>query len=167
MATKRKQNLKAQIMAKQKKISEIDKTIYNIKEQFVDKRLSGKGTENDFLLQRQQTSPLFQKKSKLKDEQFDILKKKIKSKKNFVFKTTERRASYGTDVTADIFKVAKTGLVPVGQTKWNTGSMKGDTSEVLTALIKEKQLPEELGIVTSGYYNWSDAEKLGIKIQGI
>lgn len=122
---------------------------------------------------REKTRPLYDEYYGLKEKQIGQLKKRIKYKQRFYFKTIERpRRTYGgMNVTADIYKQTRNkGLVHLGQTKWQTASYRGEESEVLNEIVKIKKLPKAVLDISEspqgsgGYYMWSDFDKLGVKI---
>ena len=95
----------------------------------------------------------------------DSLKFKFPKLRRFYFSTESRRASYGTNVTATVYEQTDTGMKELGQTKWNTGSFKGEESTVLDFLKNKEIVPK--GMFPSGYYSWSEAEKYNIQIRGL
>jgi hypothetical protein len=124
----------------------------------------------DMIEGSKKSEPLYREYQELKQKELNLVKKKIKNK-NFYYKTSERKATYGWNVKAEVFKNTKTGIARVGETNWNTGSYKGEESEILDELVKQKLLPKEvLNISKSpsggkGYYN-SDLRDI-IKIRKI
>lgn len=129
-----------------------------------------------------QQTPEFQKKysrsfkrmTNLKQKQKELLKKRIRSKR-FYFKPIKTSTSIygGRHFKADIFQHTKKGLKNVGTAKWNTASYRGEESEVLNQLVRDKILPKEVLQISkgthsgSGYWNWPFKDEIGVDIKQI
>ncbi len=69
--------------------------------------------------------------------------------KTFIFSTHEKNARYGSlKVTAQVYRIKNNKPVYIGSTQWNTASFKGENSEVMNFLTREKEIPKK----NYGYY---------------
>jgi len=94
-------------------------------------------------------------------------------KKQFYFKTTEKPTKYGRSVEAQIFRSSKNKLKFLTSTKWQTGSYRGEESEVFNELARAKIIPKKTLKLSqnkwrgAGYYIPEHREKFGIYIEKI
>lgn len=91
--------------------------------------------------------------------------------KTFVFTITKRtvnRLYGGCKEVAKIYRIKNNKPVYIGETKWNTASYRGATSEVFNKLIQLKQIPQKYYKSSvcewrsAGYYAGEVTEKYDI-----
>lgn len=70
--------------------------------------------------------------------------------KTYIFTTEYKRASYCSKAICKIYRVKNNVPYYVGECTFNTGSCKGNVSEVFTTLIDLKEIPESWK--GNGYY---------------
>lgn len=73
-----------------------------------------------------------------------------------IYKTVQRRMG-GRNQTAYIYRMKKNVPIYVGEVKWCTAGYRGDTSEVMNALVK-------MGHIQKKYYGYSTTEQNDYRI---
>ena len=84
--------------------------------------------------------------------------------KTFIATITYKNASYCQNATVNIYRVKKNNPVYLGTTSFNTGSTKGNESEVFTWLANNGEISKKVYNECGGYYRWHEAEKTKIQI---
>lgn len=87
--------------------------------------------------------------------------------KSFVGIVTYKRAVFYRKCVINIYRVKKNNLIRLGAISFNTGSTKGDESEIYTFLVDHKYLPIKQFENANGYYRSQDAKENGFQITTI
>lgn len=95
-----------------------------------------------------------------------VKKNPRKPLRRFYYKITgERREGSGRRQKVAVMQMKRSGLVPVGETSWNTASTKGEQSEVMQFLKSKKLIPRNA--FPRGYYSWSEGQERNIHIEAV
>jgi hypothetical protein len=82
----------------------------------------------------------------------------------FLAVVTQRRAIYYRNADFAIYRIKDNRPVFLGETRINTGSMKGYDSEVLTWLFHNEHVSEKHYNLDYGYYSPSKHNENGLRI---
>ncbi len=72
--------------------------------------------------------------------------------KHFICTLREVKASYCADIINNVYQIKKGRPVHVGMTRYNSGAMKGHSSEAMDVLLHFKLISKKLFKETGGYY---------------